>query len=292
MKQEIQTIPCSTLISNIENGTLRIPLFAEYKPILGDKEKSCYFIDSVLKNLFWKPFLLSKTKDRIRSVRTIGGISLSGPPKGGFIHYVIDGQWHILSLFASIKGLAIQSGKHKIDFSEMYVDLMAKGDEELVTTDIANKNQKNIIKLKDLLSEGLESLAKYPKYLHDKIYSYRQKIQSYPFYAMIVDKISMDIFASISEHGVPIPDDEIENIRTKLKASINNNPKVLRKKPVTKTKKKESERTTRKRDKFETPKHCPVCGHELVNASSGLWCVNPDCEVTDDCCLYKQNDDE
>ena len=56
--------------------------------------------------------------------------------------------------------------------------------------------------------------------------------------------------------------------------------------------KKELRRVPKKRDKYELPTHCPVCGKELVDAPSGLWCVNPDCEVTDDCYLYTKNVDE
>jgi predicted DNA-binding transcriptional regulator YafY len=35
--------------------------------------------------------------------------------------------------------------------------------------------------------------------------------------------------------------------------------------------------------------YCPVCGQKLVEDHSGLWCVNPDCVVTDDCYVYGKN---
>jgi hypothetical protein len=28
--------------------------------------------------------------------------------------------------------------------------------------------------------------------------------------------------------------------------------------------------------------HCPVCGHELTDAASGIWCTNSKCPVLDD----------
>lgn len=32
---------------------------------------------------------------------------------------------------------------------------------------------------------------------------------------------------------------------------------------------------------------CPVCGEALENAPSGIWCVNPDCEVLDGADNYR-----
>jgi len=31
---------------------------------------------------------------------------------------------------------------------------------------------------------------------------------------------------------------------------------------------------------------CPLCGEPLVDAPSGIWCVNPNCEVEDDYLMY------
>lgn len=33
--------------------------------------------------------------------------------------------------------------------------------------------------------------------------------------------------------------------------------------------------------------YCPLCGSILIESKSGIWCVNPDCEVTDDYCMYE-----
>jgi hypothetical protein len=56
--------------------------------------------------------------------------------------------------------------------------------------------------------------------------------------------------------------------------------------------KKESGKALKKPGNYKLPTHCPICGQALVDAPSGLWCVNPDCEVTDDCCLYMKNADK
>jgi hypothetical protein len=33
---------------------------------------------------------------------------------------------------------------------------------------------------------------------------------------------------------------------------------------------------------------CPLCGKPLVDAPSGIWCVNPKCEVEDDYLMYDE----
>ncbi len=36
-------------------------------------------------------------------------------------------------------------------------------------------------------------------------------------------------------------------------------------------------------DPLELFEKCPKCGKILIEDGSGIWCVNPNCEVTDDC---------
>lgn len=32
---------------------------------------------------------------------------------------------------------------------------------------------------------------------------------------------------------------------------------------------------------------CPLCGNELYDTPSGIWCLNPDCVVLDDADNYR-----
>jgi hypothetical protein len=46
-----------------------------------------------------------------------------------------------------------------------------------------------------------------------------------------------------------------------------------------------------RKNKF-TEERCPVCGEPLVDDRSGIWCVNPDCEVLDDYAMYDETHKE
>jgi len=56
--------------------------------------------------------------------------------------------------------------------------------------------------------------------------------------------------------------------------------------------KKETKKALKKPGNYKLPTYCPLCGHALVDAPSGLWCLNPDCVVTDDCNLYMKDADK
>lgn len=180
---EPQIFYFSTLMSDIEKGIVKIPQFQ--RDFVWSKKKSCKLMDSIVKGYPIGTFIFWKTKERLRSIRNIGGIELPEPREGDFILYVLDGQQRLTSLFTILKGLKIvrdtvETTKKNIssksslikalkklppdklkdlistlklaiedDFSEMYVDLMAKEDEEIVIIDIDKKEKNSIIKLND-----------------------------------------------------------------------------------------------------------------------------------------------
>ena len=47
----------------------------------------------------------------------------------------------------------------------------------------------------------------------------------------------------------------------------------------------ETGRQGRKSRLTEEP-NCPLCGKPLIDEKSGIWCLNPDCEVLDDYTMY------
>jgi hypothetical protein len=100
----------------------------------------------------------------------------------------------------------------------MYVNLVANEDDEIIIIDIENVDKNNIIKLNDLLSGSLKKLANYPVELHEKIDTYRQRIQSYPFPAIIIKEAPLDvateIFTRINVGGVPLTVFEIMVAKT------------------------------------------------------------------------------
>src|SRR4030067_811743 len=159
---EPQTLSFSALINDIEKGVIKIPQFQ--RDYIWSKRKACKLMDSVVKGYPIGTFIFWKTKERLRSIRNVGGIELPEPPEGDFIQYVLDGQQRLTSLFTILKGLKIKrdteltvnkkgissanlaklieklspeklrklleiiKAAKEDDFSEMYVDLSARDD--------------------------------------------------------------------------------------------------------------------------------------------------------------------
>lgn len=248
---EPQTASFSTLVSDIEKGIVKIPQFQ--RDFVWSRKKACNLMDSIIKGYPIGTFIYWKTKERLRAIRNIGGIDLPEPQSGDYILYVLDGQQRLTSLFTILKGLKIvrdapiatvksaaisksaamkylngltlsqlnelkEMLKNEDDFSEMYVDLTVKEDEEIITIDIATKDKNNIIKLTDLLFGDLTLLASYPKYLHTKLDEYKKRIQSYNFSTIVIKEAPLDvateIFTRINVGGEPLSVFEIMVAKT------------------------------------------------------------------------------
>ena len=150
---EPQTRTFSTLISDIEQGQIKIPQFQ--REFVWDLRKCASLMDSIVKGYPIGTLIFRKTKERLRSVRDIGGCTLPEPDEGDFIEFVLDGQQRLTALFASLKGLEVErEGTRNDDFAEMYVDLEAKEDEQIIITDVSGKDQNSIIRIMDLLYGG------------------------------------------------------------------------------------------------------------------------------------------
>ena len=141
-------------------------------------QKSTGLIDSIIKGYPIGTFIFWATKDRLRSVRELGNITLPAAKDGDVVSFVLDGQQRLTSLFASLKGLQIRraSGKEE-DFANIYVDLLAKPDEQIVITDLTGKDGSACIRLCDLLYGGLEVLTAFPKNFHQALDEYKQRIR-------------------------------------------------------------------------------------------------------------------
>jgi hypothetical protein len=170
---------------------------------------SAALLDSVIKGYPIGTFIFWATKDRLRSVRDLGGIKLPEPGEGEVVSFVLDGQQRLTSLFATLKGLKVlRAGGNVDDFSEVYVDLQAKPDEQIVITDLKDKQTGSCIRLTDLLHGGLEKLSTYPKEHHQRFDEYKQRSQSYDFAIIQVRDAPIDvateIFTRINVGGIPL----------------------------------------------------------------------------------------
>ncbi|AEF93201.1 Protein of unknown function DUF2081 [Desulfotomaculum nigrificans CO-1-SRB] len=185
----------TVLLNDIEQGLIKIPQFQ--RDFVWSKEQSAKLMDSILKGYPIGTFILWKTKERLRSIRNIGGVNLPDTPEGDFIQYVLDGQQRMTSLYASLKGVTIKRETKDEDFSKIYVDLLASEDEDIVITDISEKEPGSYIKLTDLLNGGLSLAKKFDEKYHDKLDDYYKRIATYDFPAILIKNSSIDIATEI-----------------------------------------------------------------------------------------------
>ena len=187
----------TTLLSEIETGQIKIPQFQ--RQFVWELGLSARLIDSILKGYPIGTFIYWRTSERLRSVRNIGNIELPEPQDGEFVNYVLDGQQRITSLFAALKGQTIErdNGK-KEDFSKIYIDLSAEGDENLVIVDVAGKLPGTTIKLTDLMFEkGKVIYNTFPEEYHVKIDRYKEILQSYQFKGINLKNAEIDVATEV-----------------------------------------------------------------------------------------------
>jgi hypothetical protein len=193
---EPQSRTFSSLISDIEKGQIKIPQFQ--RDFVWDIKKSSHLMDSIVKGYPIGTFIFWRTKERLRSVRNIGNLSLPEPEEGEFVDFVLDGQQRLTSLFASLKGIKITRGDGKIDdYSEIYLDLEAKSDEQIVILDVSDKDTKSFISLSKLLYGGLTLLAQYPEKHLPLIEEYKKRIESYNYSIIQIKEAPIDIATEI-----------------------------------------------------------------------------------------------
>lgn len=191
------------LISDIEKGQIKIPQFQ--REFVWDIKKSSKLMDSIIKGYPIGTFIFWKTNERLRSVRNLGNFKLPEPNEGDFIDYVLDGQQRLTSLFATLKGIKIVRDEKVENYDEMFVNLEAKEDEEIVITDRENFENHQLIKLNDLLYGSISLLNSFDKKYHPKLDDYRTRVNSYNYSIILIRDAPLDIateiFTRINEGG-------------------------------------------------------------------------------------------
>lgn len=184
------------LISEIETGQVKIPQF-QRKFVWGIKA-SAKLLDSIMKGYPIGTFIYWRTNERLRSVRNLGNIKLPEPNHGEYVNYVLDGQQRLTSLYAALKGVIINEDDGKpCDYSEIYIDLLAEGDEDVVITEIEEKVKSDIIKITELMKGSLIVLASYPEQHHEKISHYKEVLSAYTFSVINLKHAPIDVATEV-----------------------------------------------------------------------------------------------
>lgn len=198
--------PFSTMIHQIETGAIKIPQFQ--RSFVWDRHKSAKLLDSLLKGYPIGTFIFWRTKEELRSVRNLGSVELPPTPKGDYIHYVLDGQQRLTTLFATVRGLKVERNGRVDDFSQMYIDLDADDEGDLVLTDMSEKEPLSFISVTDLLGAEFTTLARFPKKHHCKMQRYKRILEGYNFSVILVPEAAIDvateIFTRINVTGQPL----------------------------------------------------------------------------------------
>lgn len=187
----------NSLINEIENGEIKIPQFQ--RDFVWDLKKSANLLDSIIKGYPIGTFIFWRTRERLRSIRNLGSLTLKEAEKGEYLNYVLDGQQRLTSLFASLKGLNVQNNAGKeVDYSNIFIDLDANEDyEQVVRTDIHDLSQSSYIKVKDLLEGDISFLASFPENVRDKIQDYRKRFEAFSFPIIQLKEVSIDVATEV-----------------------------------------------------------------------------------------------
>jgi hypothetical protein len=213
---EPQSLSFPTLMGDIEKGLIKIPQFQ--RDFVWTKEKSALLLDSMLKGFPVGTFIFWKTKETLRTVRNLGDAILPDTPEGDFTQHVLDGQQRLTSLYASAKGLKIKREERTDDFSELFIDLNAKDEDQIVTVEDSGVSKKSAVAVVDLLDADIEFLASYPKKMYGKLSEYQRRLQTYSFSIILVKEAPLDvateIFTRINVTGRPLSVFEIMVAKT------------------------------------------------------------------------------
>lgn len=205
------------LIADIEKGQIKIPQFQ--REFVWDIKKSAKLMDSIIKGYPIGTFIFWKTKERLRSVRNLGNAKLPEPNEGDFTDFVLDGQQRLTSLFATLKGLKIEREVGKLEhYDEMFINLDALEDEEIVVISKDGLDENSLIRLTDLIYGPLTLLFKFAEKHHTKLQDYKTRIEAYNYSIILIRDAALDIateiFTRINEGGKPLTVFEIMVAKT------------------------------------------------------------------------------
>jgi len=191
------------LISDIEKGQIKIPQFQ--REFVWDIKKSAKLMDSIVKGYPIGTFIFWKTNERLRAVRNLGNFTLPEPNEGDFIDFVLDGQQRLTSLFATLKGLKIERDGKVDDYDEVYINLEATDDDEIVIINKEEYDQNAFIRLTDLLYGLLSIIFGFSEKYHEQLQSNKTKIEAYSYSIILIRDAELDIateiFTRINEGG-------------------------------------------------------------------------------------------
>jgi len=209
---EPQSVTFPSLFDQIQHGTIKLPQFQ--RGFVWSRAQSARLLDSIIKGYPIGTFILWSTHERLRAIHNLGGLDLPDTPPGNAVKYVLDGQQRLTSLFVTLKGLKIRrNDEQEDDYSQIWLDLNAQEDEDLVLLDKKERDPSSLIQLSELFRGDFKYLASFPDAAQDRIKLYKNRIESYQFSAVQITNASIDvateIFTRLNVGGKPLTPFEI-----------------------------------------------------------------------------------
>lgn len=196
LQPENQTKKYDYLFSDIDTGRIKIPDFQ--RNFVWHKEQTASLIDSLLKGFPIGTFILWKTKEELRQVKEIGNIPLPDVPEGEFVHYVLDGQQRITSLYAVRKGLRLTKDGREIDYKDISINLDLDPDTDERVVIVEPTDGEVSISLYRLLNGSLmELLDDFDRNQLEKIERYQKALKGYDFSTIVISDYPIDIACEI-----------------------------------------------------------------------------------------------
>jgi hypothetical protein len=190
------------IMHDANSGQLKIPQF-QRKYVWSVKD-CAKLLDSILKGYPVGALIYWKTKETLRVVRNIGNFNFPSLPADDYAYYVLDGQQRITSIIASLTGQKIEDD----DYSNIYVNLNATEDDQIVTEDIDSLTKGAYIALCDLYTFDIAKIMiefNSNSTLITKINEYHNRIKSYEFSKVdLTDAplaIATEVFTRINTSG-------------------------------------------------------------------------------------------
>lgn len=191
-----QSIGLASLLNNIEDGRVKVPQFQ--REYVWEKAAAAQLLDSIAKGFPIGTFILWETQEQLRSVRNIGNHKIPDTPEGHVVQYVLDGQQRITSLYSCFKGLTINRNNRTENFSEIYVDLEAMDEDEVVTLNKDDTYPTRYVSIYDLLHGRIGDLAaKHSSDELQRIDEYKSRFNSYQFSIVILRAASLDVATEV-----------------------------------------------------------------------------------------------
>ncbi|MGX2985541.1 GmrSD restriction endonuclease domain-containing protein [Helicobacter sp. 23-1048] len=200
----------SKIIERIADGSYQIPKFQ--RDFVWDKEKTANLIDSLLKGFPIGSFIVWKTKERLKSLKKLGGKILKEIKEGVDIYYVLDGQQRMTSLFLALTG----EKTDKFDYKNLYIDLDKDIDDDEQIC-VLEKTENSISFYNLMRQDPFDLQDTIGKENARKCKTFKDRIEKYEFSIIEIENLPLekiaDIFTRINTSGKALTLFEIMNAK-------------------------------------------------------------------------------